>query len=292
MVRILEGTIIDVNSSEYTCHVRARGTNGEGYALENVPLLSKSVGTDTWAGSTDIPERLSPCLVLKIDTRYYVMDVAPLSRNLNTNPPVIDKNKSITLTTDDNYTPESHKTLPPQGSAAERKFMSSSRANRPHDALPGDKFWRTREGGFMGILRGGLILAKAGEFCQLMMSRIDALFRLVSRNIQIFTDWGRIDILNDKGNTNMSLKVGANYSDNKQGDFTVHLDVGSTGDLVRLKVTGVGGIPMASAQIYPSGRIEVISLNSIYVNCLGSSIDMNILGEVKIKSGLGNLYLN
>ena len=292
MVQILEGTILDVNSSEYTCHIRARGADGEGYDLENVPLLSKSASTDVWAGSTDLPERMSPCLVLKINTRYYVMDVVPQSRNLNTNPPVIDKNKSITLTEDDNYTPDSYKTLPSQQSAAERKFFSSARVNRPHDSLPGDKFWRTREGGFLGILRGGLILAKAGEFCQLMMNRIDSLFRLVSRNVQIFTDWGRIDILNDKGNTNMSLKVGANYSENKQEEFTVHLDVGSIGDLVHLKVTGVGGITMASAQIYPSGRIEVLSLNSIYVNCLGSSIDMNILGEVRIKSGLGNLYIN
>lgn len=291
MLQILEGIILDVNSSEYTCHVRAHSTDGDSYDLENVPLLSRSVSPDIWAGSIDMPERFSVCLVLKTDALCYVMDILPVNRNLNTNPPVTDQNKSITLTEDNNYTPGSHKTLPAYGSTAERKFLSSARTNRPHDALPGDKFWRTREGSFFGILRGGVIQAKVHEFCQIMLSKIDALCRIVTRNVQIFTDWGRIDILNDKNNTNMALRIGEDYANNKQEKFTVHLDVGSIGNLIHLKVVDTAGTQMARAQIFPNGRVELDSAHSIYVTRGGSMVDLNESGDVSIKSE-GKLYIN
>lgn len=290
MFQILEGIILDISSSEYTCHVRAHNVSGDAYDLEDVPLLSRSISPDIWTGDTDIPERLSACIVLMVGTQSYVLDMVPASRNRATNPPAINPNKSIT-STEDEYVPDSHKTLPGHTKAWERKFLMSARTNRPHDALPGDKFWKTREGSFLGILRGGVILAKVGEFCQIMLNRIDGICRVVSRNVQLFTDWGRIDILNDKNNTNMALKIGANYTNNKQEDFTVHLDVGSTGNLVHLRVTDVEGTQMARAQIFPNGRVELDSVHSIYVTRGGSMVDLNELGEVFIKSE-GNMYIN
>lgn len=296
MFQILEGIILDVSSSEYTCHVRAHSVDGNAYDLEDVPLLSRSISPDIWTGDTNIPERLSACLVLMMDAQSYVLDIVPASRNRDTNPPKTDPNKSITLTEPvpgllHDYVPASHKTLPGRNKSAERKFLLSARTNRPHDALPGDKFWKTREGSFFGILRGGVILAKVHEFCQIMLSRIDGLCRVVSRNVQLFTDWGRIDITNDKNNTNMALHIGENYANNKQEKFTIHLDVGSVGNLIHLRVTDAEGTQMARVQVYPNGRVELDSKHSIYVTRGGSVVDLNESGEVFIKSE-GKLYIN
>lgn len=292
MTNMLEGQILDVNSREYVCQVKVHDEQGKGYVLENVPFLSNSLSADIWEGTTELPERFSACLVVCIQEQYYILAVLPLQKNLRGDAPPVDKNKSLTHTTSLDYTAKFHENLPSaEGARAERKFVTGARTNRPQDALPGDKFWQTRDGSFLGILRGGVILARVHEFCQIMLNRVDGLCRIVVRNMQVFTDWGRIDILNDKNGTNMSIKVGGNYVNNKQEKFTVHLDVGKIGDLVRLRVTDVDGVELARTQIFSNGRIEAESVHSVYVKRGGSVLDLNENGDVSFTSE-GKMYIN
>lgn len=263
MYRILLGTITDVNSKEYTCHVKAfdPATN-RGYTLENVPFLSRSQSSDAWTGSTEIPERLSACLVIDFNGQYYIFDAVPTKNSIIDDTFEADKYVSLTQTTK-SYTPGYENKQ--NGNIEKRKFMIGARGTRPHDALPGDKFWRTREGSFLGVLRGGVLFAKVHEFCQFMLNRIDGLGRLVVRNFQGFFDWGRLDIINDKGDTNLSLNVGETYSNNKQEKFTVHLDVGSVGELVHLRITTADGGQLARVQVFTDGKIEVQNVKDIDV---------------------------
>jgi len=259
--KILLGTITDVNSKEYTCHINAFDPEANrGHTLENVPFLSRSQSSDSWAGSTEIPERLSPCLVMDCNGQYYILDVIPPKHALIGDEFEADKNISLTQTTK-SYTPDYAKSM----NVEKRKFLIGARGRRPHDTLPGDKFWRTREGAFLGLLRGGVVVAKVHEFCQFMLNKIDGLGRLVVRNFQAFFDWGRLDILNDKGNTNLSLNVGEGYSNNKQEKFTVHLDVGSVGELIHLRVTSADGEQLARVQVFADGKIEVQNVKDIDV---------------------------
>lgn len=266
MTKILSGTITDVNSKEYVCHIRAFDPEtNRSLVLENVPFLTKSFSTSAWSGATEIPERLSACFVLDFNGQYYLLDAIPSKQNLSEELPEIDKNASITQTSESSYTPGFVNKIEKEADVKKRKFLGGARVNRPHDALPGDKFWKTREGAFWGVLRGGVVIGKVHEFCQFMMSRIDALFRLVTRNLQVFTDWGRLDILNDKGETNLSLNVGKAFANNKQEKFTVHLDVGSVGELIHLRVTTADGEQLARVQVFTDGKIEVQNVKDIDV---------------------------
>ena len=280
MYRILLGTIIDVNSKEYTCHINAFDPEtNRGHTLENVPFLSRSQSSDSWAGSTEIPERLSPCLVIDCNGQYYILDVIPPKHALIGDEFEADENISLTQTIK-SYTPDYAKSM----NVKNRKFLIGARGRRPHDTLPGDKFWRTREGSFFGLLRGGVVVAKVHEFCQFMLNKIDGLGRLVVRNFQAFFDWGRLDVLNDKGNTNLSLNVGENYSNNKQEKFTIHFDVGSDGNLVHLRITDTDGTEQSRMQFFSTGRVEVESQHSIYLKRKGSIVDMNNSGDINITS--------
>lgn len=262
MYKILLGTIIDVNSKEYTCHIKAFDPEtNRGYTLENVPFLSRSQSSDSWAGSTEIPERLSPCLIIDFNGQYYILDTVPPKHVLVDDAFEADKNISLTQTTE-SYMPGYQTSI---DQVEKRKFLIGARGRRPHDALPGDKFWRTREGAFLGLLRGGVVIAKVHEFCQFMLNKIDGLGRLVVRNFQAFFDWGRLDVLNNKGNTNLSLNAGESYSNNKQEKFTVHLDVGSVGELIHLRVTTADGEQVARLQVFADGKIEVQNVKDIDV---------------------------
>ena len=260
MYKILLGTITDVNAKEYTCHVSIFDPEtNRGQNRESVPFLSRSQGSDTWTGATDMPERLSPCLVIDFNGQYYILDVIPPKNTLIGDTFEADKNISLTQTTK-SYVPDYA-----NENTSDRRFLAGARGRRPHDTLPGDKFWRTREGAFWGLLRGGVAIAKVHEFCQFMLNRIDGLGRLVVRNFQAFSDWGRLDILNDKGNTNLSLNAGESYSNNKQEKFTVHLDVGSIGELIHLRVTSADGEQLAMVQVFADGKIEVQNVKDIDV---------------------------
>jgi hypothetical protein len=293
MYKILLGTITDVNSKEYTCHIKAfdPATN-RGYTLENVPFLSRSQSSALWAGSTEIPERLSPCLVIDFNGQYYILDTVPPKHVLIDDTFEADKNISLTQTTKI-YTPDYESSISGKGKIEKRKFLIGARGRRPHDALPGDKFWRTREGSFLGLLRGGVLIAKVHEFCQFMLNKIDGLGRLVVRNFQAFTDWGRLDVLNNKGNTNLSLNVGESYSNNKQEKFTVHLDVGSVGELIHLRVTTADGGQVARVQVLADGKIEVQNVKDIDVTTeqtvnVTAAKDINITATNNINVAASN----
>lgn len=284
MIRILSGTIVDVNSKEYVCHIRAFDPEtSRSLVLSSVPFLTRSLGASAWSGTTEIPERLSACFVLDFDGQYYLLDTIPPRQNLIEGLPEINKNISLTQTADPSYTPGFINNVQKEADVGKRKFLGGARVNRPHDALPGDKFWKTREGAFWGVLRGGVILGKVHEFCQLMMSRIDALFRLVTRNLQVFTDWGRIDILNDKGDTNLAVRVGELYLNNKSENYTVRLDVGMIGNLIHLKVTTPGRDQLARVQIFPTGEIEVESVEDVSVSTQ-KNVNINAVKDINIKA--------
>lgn len=265
MSKLILGTIIDVNAKEYTCHVKAFDpTTNRGRVLENVPFLSRSQSSDFWAGSTEIPERLIQCIVVDVNGQYFILDTVPQKYPLIDDASQVDRNVSLTQT-GESFEPGYERSIQLQDQVEKRKFLAGARGQRPHDTLPGDKFWRTREGAFFGLLRGGVILVRVHEFCQFMLNRIDGLGRLVVRNFQAFTDWGRVDVLNDKGDTNLSLNAGERYTNNKQERFTVHLDVGKKGNLVHLRVTTPDGGQLARVQVFPDGKIEVQNVKDIDV---------------------------
>ena len=58
----------------------------------------------------------------------------------------------------------------------------------PDDVVPGDKVFANDAGSLFGLLRGGTFVAKASALAQVIVSRMDDLLRLVSRNYEMFSD--------------------------------------------------------------------------------------------------------
>lgn len=58
----------------------------------------------------------------------------------------------------------------------------------PEDTIPGDRIISNDSGAIYGLLRGGTFIAKATALAQLIISRMDDLVRIVSRNYEMFSD--------------------------------------------------------------------------------------------------------
>ena len=58
----------------------------------------------------------------------------------------------------------------------------------PTEMLPGDKIYTGERGTLFGMLKGGTFIAKASGLAQLIISRLDDIFRIVSRNYEMFSD--------------------------------------------------------------------------------------------------------
>lgn len=58
----------------------------------------------------------------------------------------------------------------------------------PSEMVPGDKVFTGDRGGLFGLLRGGTFIAKASALSQLIISKLDDLVRIVSRNYEMFSD--------------------------------------------------------------------------------------------------------
>lgn len=57
----------------------------------------------------------------------------------------------------------------------------------PSEMVPGDKVFTGDRGGLFGLLRGGTFIAKASVLSQLIISKLDDLIRIVSRNYEMFS---------------------------------------------------------------------------------------------------------
>lgn len=58
----------------------------------------------------------------------------------------------------------------------------------PSEMVPGDKVFTGDRGGLFGLLRGGTFIAKASALSQIIVSKLDDLIRIVSRNYEMFSD--------------------------------------------------------------------------------------------------------
>lgn len=58
----------------------------------------------------------------------------------------------------------------------------------PSEMVPGDKVFTGDRGGLFGLLRGGTFIAKASALSQIIISKLDDLVRIVSRNYEMFSD--------------------------------------------------------------------------------------------------------
>jgi hypothetical protein len=75
----------------------------------------------------------------------------------------------------------------------------------PTDLLPGDRMISARGGALLGVLAGGVAKLQASPLAQILLSKARDLVRIVSRNFEIFSDYGIMRMINNGGATSFEL---------------------------------------------------------------------------------------
>lgn len=78
---------------------------------------------------------------------------------------------------------------------------TQAQAHAPNDMLPGDKVFGGKGGGIFASLLSGAALIKASPLCQILISRIDDVIRLFSRNYEQYSDANSEVSVNVSGKT-------------------------------------------------------------------------------------------
>lgn len=78
---------------------------------------------------------------------------------------------------------------------------TQAQAHAPNDMLPGDKVFGGKGGGVFASLLSGAALIKASPLCQILISRIDDVIRLFSRNYEQYSDANSEVSVNVSGKT-------------------------------------------------------------------------------------------
>lgn len=169
------------------------------------------------------------------------------------------------------------------------KGFVTYRGASPPDAIPGDFIKYNPEGGFLALLRGPIAKMGTSPVNQVLFNGIDSLARLVSRNLDIFTDLGELKVSNDEGETNFELfasptfqesigadrpgeELGVHSPDGERnryrtepydrvGKWRIHAFAGWLGDAIHLFISRKGDSNQRTAGETVSGVTEIVLSN-------------------------------
>jgi len=113
----------------------------------------------------------------------------------------------------------------------------------PRDLQSGDWAKVSEDGNAIAVLAGGVNVMKSG-MAQIRTHKINDLIELICRNYRLITDMGITEIKNNYGKVSFSFRGGSDQlseSGSDQENWTVRMDLGAEGDLMRLRLTEPAG---------------------------------------------------
>lgn len=128
----------------------------------------------------------------------------------------------------------------------------------PTDMQPGDWARVGPKGNLIALLDGGATILKASELAQIIAERGSDLLRLLGRNLEIMTGFGEVSFKNNGDATSMSLRGGANHTEQSSpalDNYTIHADLGDQGKLVDFRITDPRGNTLARVHYGPGGAV-------------------------------------
>ena len=151
--------------------------------------------------------------------------------------------------------------------ALDRHLPASSRnPGAPVDMLPGDALVQGPDGAVVGALRGQHAVLSGGP-----LATVHALGdsdRLETRaGERRDTTWmGYSETVNEDGKTSFRYRGGSDQitqTGADEGRYTIRLDVGHAGDLVRFELCNREGQALFRAHVDPHGRLEIFAAGGI-----------------------------
>lgn len=123
-------------------------------------------------------------------------------------PPIIVDGASVPMPSE---APKGYKAkiLPVRGFGGEELPSLSSGTQQfrwgPTDAMPGDKIISGSEGNFLGVLAGGLSVLRGGPLSQLILSKVDDWAKLIAKNFEVFSGFGKLSMTTLQGKSIFEL---------------------------------------------------------------------------------------
>lgn len=236
-------TVFEVHPKSKTCTV----VDEKGRWYPHLPIPVKNRDPVTGAGVYSMPKRGTEYLI-SCDPGY---------------PTLLEYNSEQTAPRSDGAT----QVLLGSGEDSDAFLDNNPDAKEygPKGLSPGDHALVGDAGQLMGVLSGGVVVAKASELAQVICSQAGDLLRLLGRNCDIITGFGKISFENNGDRTSMTLRGGSNFSTQtspqRNNAYTIHADLGATGDLVNFKITNQAGDDLAKIHYNPNGDVTRVSNN-------------------------------
>ena len=125
-----------------------------------------------------------------------------------------------------------HKLTPLRDIGGEDKVFSGgtnfTRGTGPSDLLPGDEISSGDEGQTLAVLKGGSVIAKASNLCQLLLTKTRATGTLVARRLKFYTDFGEITSESENGVASLRIRGNSSVQKTNQapGDYGLNIRLG------------------------------------------------------------------
>lgn len=178
----------------------------------------------------------------------YIDGILPLSTKAPVGEPIIP---SITGTTTYGGNDPTH----------DRNFGVTARAaGEPVDLMPGDQAIRSEDGANIAALRGKVAQIFGSELANIRAFGDTDQVTICAGLFRLLTWMGEASYTNDEGKTSFSWRGGSDQLTQTGVDeekYTVRLDVGHIGGIIRLEVTTPDGQPVFRFHVDPAGHGEL-----------------------------------
>lgn len=138
--------------------------------------------------------------------------------------------------------------------------------NTPGDMIPGDIVLRARDGAHLGALTGRVAMLSGSPLAEVQAIGAEDLVRIHAGELRTDTWMGFSEVVNEGGKTSFRWRGGSDQLSQTGVDeerFTLALDVGHAGDLLRFEITNRAGQALFRVHVDPRGRAEVFAAGGI-----------------------------
>jgi len=168
------------------------------------------------------------------------------------------------------------------------------RGRRPSDVLPGDWLKQGSSGQLVGVLEGGVVMMKASELAQIILTQANNLVRIVGKNVVMDTGMGTLSMVTKEGKSTLDLKIGGDEATEGNPDadnFRIRAELGTEGELVDFRVTDGEGRAVYRMHVDPDGRVQTQCLRKTeaveedIVVLAGTDASLSAGGDVSLSAG-------
>lgn len=150
-----------------------------------------------------------------------------------------------------------------QDPVLDRGLPASARdPGAPTDLLPGDAALRGPDGAAVGALRGKVALLQGGPLARVQAFGDEDRVSITAGELKVSTWVGESAYTNEEGRTNFRWRGGTDQltqTGPDEGRYTVALDVGCEGDVIRLELTNREGQALFRLHVDAHGRAELFA---------------------------------